>query len=107
MLWYSADRTSSQQLRDTTPIFECLVEVKYAEKYQPEPTIREYLENPAEYRIEKITFGGLTNYHWVYHFSRIIEAYTIAKEEFKKRQKPVDGEDRKVYEVVKKFFDEH
>jgi hypothetical protein len=92
---------------ELVPIFECLVEVKYAEKYQPEPTIREYLNNPAAYRIEKITFGGLTNYYYVYHFSRIIEAYSIAKEEFKKRQKPEGEEDRKVYEAVKKFFDEH
>ena len=25
------------------PIFECLIEVEYAEQYEPEPTIREYL----------------------------------------------------------------
>jgi hypothetical protein len=89
------------------PIFECLIEVKYAEKYDPEPSIREYLKNPTEYRIEKITFSGLSNYVWVYHFSKIIETYTLAKEEFKKRKRPTDEGDRKVYEAVKKFFDEH
>ena len=89
------------------PIFECLVEVKYAEQYEPEPTIREYLKNPTEYRIEKITFSGLSNYYWVYHFSRIIEAYKLAKESFYKQQKPNDEGDKRAYEVVKKFFDEH
>ena len=89
------------------PIFECLVEVKYAERYEPEPTILEYLKNPAEYRIEKITFSGLSNYYWVYHFSRIIEAYKLAEESFYKRQKPNDEGDKKAYDAVKKFFDEH
>lgn len=89
------------------PIFEWLIEVKQAEKYDPEPSIREYLKNPTEYRIEKITFSGLSNYVWVYHFSKIIETYTLAKEECKKRKRPTDEGDRKVYEAVKKFFDEH
>jgi hypothetical protein len=35
------------------PIFECLIEIVYAEKYQPVPTIREYLENPTQYKIKK------------------------------------------------------
>jgi hypothetical protein len=89
------------------PIFECLIEVDYAEPYKPEPTIREYLENPTQYRIKKITFSGLSNYVWVYSFSRIIEAYQIAKEELRKRRKPTAGENLKEYEAVKKFFDEH
>jgi hypothetical protein len=89
------------------PIFECLIEVDYAEPYKPEPTIREYLENPTQYKIKKITFSGLSNYVWVYSFSRIIEAYQIAKEELRKNQKPTAGEDLKEYEAVKKFFDEH
>jgi predicted transcriptional regulator len=89
------------------PIFECLIEVDYAEPYKPEPTIREYLENPTQYRIKKITFSAVSNYVWVYSFSRIIEAYQTAKEEFHKYQKPTTGEDLKEYEAVKKFFDEH
>jgi hypothetical protein len=89
------------------PIFECLVEVEYAEPYEPKPTIREYLQNPTEYRIEKITFSGISNYVWIYLFSKIIESYQIAKEEFKKNPKPIGGEDLKMYEAVKKFFDEH
>jgi hypothetical protein len=92
---------------ELVPIFECLVEVKYAERYEPEPTIREYLKNPAEYRIKKITFGGLTNYYWVYHFSRIIESYEISKVEFHKRRMPTDEGDKKAYGWVKNFFDEH
>ena len=88
------------------PIFECLIEVDYAERYKPEPTIREYLENPTQYRIKKITFSGVSNYDWVYSFSRIIEAYQIAKEILRKRQKPIAGEELKEYEAVKKFFDE-
>jgi len=89
------------------PIFECLIEVEYAEPYRPEPTIREYLQNPTQYKIKKITFSGVSNYVWVYLFSKIIEAYQIAKEEFKKNPKPTSGEDLKTYEAVKKFFDKH
>ena len=72
------------------PFFECLIEVTYAEPYKPEPTIREYLENTTQYL-----------------YSKIIEAYQIAKEEFKKNPKPTGGEDLRMYEAVKKFFDEH
>jgi hypothetical protein len=89
------------------PIFECLIEVEYAEQYEPEPTIREYLKNPTLYKIEKFTFSSISNYYWVYHFKLIIEAYQIAKREFKKKQKPKNGGDLKTYEAVKKFFDEH
>jgi hypothetical protein len=89
------------------PILECLIEVAYAEPYEPEPSIRQYLENPTQYRIKKITFSSVSNYVWLYSFSRIIEAYQIAKEEFRKSEKPEGGEDRRVYEEVKKFFDEH
>jgi hypothetical protein len=68
------------------PIFECLIQVTYVEPYIPEPTIREYLKNPTEYRIKKITFRGLSNYAWFDSFTKIIEAYQIAKGEFKKIQ---------------------
>jgi hypothetical protein len=89
------------------PIFECLVEIKYAEKYEPQPTIQEYLQNPTEYRIEKITFSSLSNYVWVYTFSKIIESYSRAKESFYQQPKPHDRGDIKVYEAIRKFFDEH
>jgi hypothetical protein len=89
------------------PIFECLIEVEYAELYKPEPTIKEYLQNSTQYKIKKITFSSISNYSWFDLFSKIIESYQIAKEEFKKNPKPSGGEDLKVYEAVKKFFDEH
>ena len=89
------------------PIFECLIEVEYAELYKPEPTIKEYLQNSTQYKIKKITFSSISNYAWFDLFSKIIEAYQIAKEEFKKNPKPSGGEDLKAYEAVKKFFDEH
>jgi hypothetical protein len=89
------------------PIFECLIEIEYAEKYLEPPGIREYLKNPGEYKIQKITFSGLSNYYWVYHYGRIIEAYEIAKVEFHKRRMPTDEGEKKAYEAVKKFFDEH
>jgi hypothetical protein len=105
ILWLSQFFTSLEP--ELIPIFECLVEVEYAERYEPEPTILEYLKNPTEYKIEKITFSGLSNYYWVYHFSRIIETYKLAKETFRKKQKPTGEQDKKTYEAVKKFFDEH
>ena len=89
------------------PIFECLIEVKYAEPYKPEPTIEEYLQNPTQYKIEKITFSSISNYVWMHTFTKIIESYQIAKEEFKKNPKPTGGYDLKLYEQVKKFFTEH
>jgi hypothetical protein len=89
------------------PIFECLIEVEYAEPYRPEPTIREYLRNPSTYNMKKITFSSISNYVWMHLFAKIIEAYQTAKEECKKNPKPTGGEDKKVYEAVKKFFDEH
>ena len=89
------------------PIFECLIEVEYYEPYEPEPTIEEYLQNPTQYKIKKITFSSISNYVWMHTFTKIIESYQIAKEEFKKNQKPSDRYELKVYEQVKKFFDEH
>ena len=105
VLWLS--QLFSELEPELRPIFECLVEVSFAEPYLPEPSLREYLHNPDAYHVEKITFSSVSNYFWVDRFARIIEAYTIAKEEFYKRAKPTGPGDIKVYEAVKQFFDEH
>jgi len=89
------------------PILECLIEVTYAEIYLPEPKIGDFLKNPTEYNVKSISFNGLSNYFWVYHFGKIIETYQLAKKEFRKRQPPIEEGDKKAYQVVKKFFDEH
>jgi hypothetical protein len=105
ILWLSQFFESLEP--ELAPIFEGLIRVEYDEIYQPVPTVREFLSDPTEYRVKKITFSGLQNFFWVYHYAKIIEAYTLAKAGFYKREMPPDSGDREVYEAVKRFFDEH
>jgi|GEM_PF-6798626 len=105
ILWLSQFFASLEP--ELIPIFECFIEVAYAEIYSPEPLIGDFLKNPDKYNVKRISFSGVSNYFWVYHFGKIIEAYELAKKEFKKRKPPTDEGDRKAYQVVKKFFDEH